>query len=660
MERPFWDAEILTPILKTSLGISNINTDSITTNSDNSLSLVFREELYSFGLDSLVGLSVEPFRKHRTLEQLKLDSDSLVRTVTLGELARQMKASGDPMGDYILQSHGDTIFMATVTGITAGPFDVDISNFFRSAKIKTGTLSMSIENGLPFTINNFALELTNKVAGNLIVQHTFPTISKNGGTASTEQDLAGKTVEGTLTINIPNMDIAGGQAIIDTNDALITTLIVKDLTVEEATAIFPAQDVIDDAINTPLEDMGDITLTKARLKKGKIKLYAEGTAPDTVYFIYSVPGATKNGVPFQVADKMNPAPPGGVSTKYVEYDFSGYEIDLTGQNHDTVNAIFNHLTARLEYTGLEKTFSLDDYIDIDLTINEIEASYVEGYLGKDTLEIPADIADLSIFNDLKVSHLEFKEVKVNLEIENGLGIEGELDADYVSASNQTVTKTILNAASGNVARATQPPLMPVTTIIPVNGTNPSPTDLLNLLPDKIGFKGTVYINPNGNPAIMNDFAYDESRLKAFINIELPMNFIANKFELTDTATLNSDGFSSPVDAGKFMILVDNGFPLTASVKTIFLNEIGMPVDSLNSEELIEAATIDPTTGKVTDKKLTKLSFYIEKERIERILNSSNVIFTVTFSTHPTDTHVKIYSDYTIDFKLTGDFDYTVK
>ena len=44
-----------------------------------------------------------------------------------------------------------------------------------------------------------------------------------------------------------------------------------------------------------------------------------------------------------------------------------------------------------------------------------------------------------------------------------------------------------------------------------------------------------------------------------------------------------------------------------------------------------------------------------------MLQNSPLLRIVTkFSTNPQNTHLKIYSDYKIDFKITGDFNYLTK
>lgn len=659
--RPRWDMDIITPIINTSLSLGDLVSDTLfTTGADNSLKIVHRELLYTFGLDSLIGLSVEPFETRKGVESLELASDTISYSVTIGQLAREMKEDGNPMGDVILNSHGSSTYVFRTSNLSAGPFYVNISDVLKEAEIRSGELQIVIDNGFPVDLENLNFEVRNFQRQDIIVDTSIALVQKNSRSDTLRKNLAGKTIEGIMEINIPNFGIGPGFVEIDTNDAITATIIVKNVKVQQATAVFPAQDIIDNEENAALEDMGEVRLTKAILKSGKIRMFAETTAQDTIYFTYSIPVATLNGVPFIIHDKIPPAPAGGTSSKSLEYDFAGYEIDLTGKNRDTINAIYNRIIARIQYTGKEVTLGLNDFVDVRLSFDGVQPSYIEGFLGKDTIEVgPAETA-FDFLDFIKADRLEFKEVILSMDIDNGLGASGEFNINKIYAKNSTETKTILNPASGEIRKAEANPLQAVTTNIPVNSTNPSPADLLSIQPETIGFEGVVYLNKNTSSSDLSGFAYDNSKMNAFLNVEVPMNFITENLVLSDTIRLPETRINVPIEQGELNILAWNMYPLDARVKVYFYNELGHRTDSLISGNDILGATIDPVSGRTSEKKYSKVSYQLSVSRLEKMLKSDKAIVEVRFFTTPANNHVKIFSDYSIDLKLAGDFNYTVR
>jgi hypothetical protein len=74
---------------------------------------------------------------------------------------------------------------------------------------------------------------------------------------------------------------------------------------------------------------------------------------------------------------------------------------------------------------------------------------------------------------------------------------------------------------------------------------------------------------------------------------------------------------------------------------------------------IQAAPVDGSF-KATGKQKTNVPFDVNKDKMEKIYSAKKVIFTVSFTTNPNTTHLKIYSNYGIDFKIVGDINYSVQ
>jgi len=667
IEKPKWNTDLKAPLIKTSLGIENIirNTTKFKKGTDNSIKIVSEQLLYDFTVDSLVSIQVAPFKKSVKLSSLKLDSQSVTRRVTLGQLAKAMKDQGNSYGDSIINNNGNWVIVPPMTNLTAGPMDVDIQQFFDEASINSGTAKITIKNALPITIDNLEFELKNKLSPfDQIAHETFSNLTI-GSTKSDVVDLSNKTVQGILQVNVLDMDLAGGYCLIDTSDAIEITMTVKDVTLNSATAVFPAQDVVDDFSDISLTGLKNgIELKKVIIEKGLVTATAISTSEDSIFFDYQIPSATLGSQIFELQTAM-PPPSLGYDTAMRTFakDFNGYTLDLSRDknNNSTVNTFVSHLAGHIKYTGKKVHLSLNDSFTVVVQLKYAYPYYAEGYLGQDTFSLGTGSVNLDMFNRIQSGTLNFDSANVRLVVENGLGLPGKVVVNELKASNTktgqsySITKfpavTYINpAVSVNV---------PAKTIIPLDSFDA--VNLLNVLPDKVSYSVQGSSNPNGNDKTYSNFAYKGNSLKPYLEVEIPLSVFARDLVLSDTAEFVSEHFKTSVNSGSFSVLVDNGFPVGGDLKLYFLDQGGTVVDSVISNAAIQPGILD-ASNKVTAATHSRISFYVDQDRMHKILTSRDVIFKAKFST-PNSTgpnqFVKIYSNYKIDFKLVGDFNYTV-
>ena len=80
------------------------------------------------------------------------------------------------------------------------------------------------------------------------------------------------------------------------------------------------------------------------------------TIQDTLKIEYKIPGTTLNGQSFEFYFELPPAPKGGSITETKIFDFSGYDIDMTGKYGDTINTIYTESRGWIDYQALSLTF----------------------------------------------------------------------------------------------------------------------------------------------------------------------------------------------------------------------------------------------------------------------------------------------------------------
>ena len=658
--QPRWDTEILAPLVKTSLSINDFLPDTAyVVKPDRSISLVYSQPLYGLGLDSLIKLDIRPFTTTQTVESLKINSDVVEYNLTLGDLVRQLIDNGESEGQKILNRNGEYYLIPRIQNQSVGPISVDISDILVSARILSGSLSLEIINGFSVDLANIEMNLSNTSDNSAIVADQIPSLRSGTSFGPVLYDLAGKQVEGALNIHISNVDLLSGYRFIDTNMTLTVRLMVSDLIVEEATTVFPAQDLISWDEDTPFENMGETRLVKAKLKEGKIKLSAQNSADVTINYEFAVPVATKNGMPFRLSGQIPAATGNSPGNITVEHDFAGYEIDLRGQGRNLYNVIHNSVKVSINETNTPITLSRSDYVSVQMAFENVRPSYVEGFLGKDTIEFGPGVVDFDLFENFNVEEVSFKKLNLSIDFINGLGMEGDLEIEQLTASNGSTTRAIENVANGTIRRALANPVRPVMTTINADGANPGPEELLSLKPDKIGYRGKIYLNRGASGYDLTGFAYDTSTIRAYVNMELPFDLSAKKFVLTDTADFSASLLEEPIGQGELGLLVWNGYPLDADIKLIFLNEDGSEADRLVSGREIKAGAMDPASGKVQEKTFSRVTFPMDLVRVNTILGAKKAVFEVAFWTMPENAHVRIFEDYRVDLSLVGDFEYRV-
>lgn len=658
-EPPTVENELLVPILKTSLDISRIVPDSLqSTSGDELVSLVYRTTLYEAALGSFEELDTKEFDKTAKLKELKLSPQTVTNSISLGKVATE---EGGFTGQLIISQHGNNSAVPPVPGLSFGPVPIDGSAYFESLLLDSGYMDVTIHNGFPTGISNIQFEIVNDDANySPVGSQSFAHIDA-GATQTQTIDLAGDSIKAHLLANVLNFDIDGSATPvpIDTNDKITVTVHIRDMKVYSAKAIFPAQDVIDAADINAIDNAGDLRMVKAIAGKGKVNVRVVSTIEDTMYFDYYIPdGRSPEGVPFEIHERINPAPAGGSIEKIFAYDVSGYEFGLTGAPiADTVNVFYSRLVGRIDSTGRKVNITLDDSILVYVHLSDFIPEYIEGYLGDTLLSVGPETVPLDLFQKIEAKKLEFESVNMSLSVENGNGVPFEVAFQTMTAQNTNSGKTVnmdLGALPNPMAigRAT-------TTTLPwrnsweLNNGNSNVSEVFNILPNQFHTALTVETNPEQNTGDLGQFAVDSNTLAAYLDIEVPLSFMASDLLLSDTVLFDQSSIQAPenIGSGTFYLIAKNTLPLSAKLELTFITANGTELERIAFAEPVAAGSLDQPRE-------TVLSWKFDRTSLNDILTSSRAIMSATVSTSSLTSPVKIYSSQNLDLQLTARFNYT--
>jgi len=412
-------------------------------------------------------------------------------------------------------------------------------------------------------------------------------------------------------------------------------------------------------------------LTIVKIRSGEIKIELTSTVQERTVLNYQMPGAIKGGIPFEANEEVPAGSLSNPSTITTTFDMSGYVIDLTGSNGIDFNKIATNFIASIHPDGDTTTPSANDYVLIKNSFVDITIEYARGYFGQYTI-IAEDSTDLNIFNNIISGSFDLVSFDIALNIKNGFGIDVQaVINNLISTNTQTNNSVPLNhpiiGSAINLNRATEIPSPPLPFTyaeydIVFNKVNSNTDALIENIPDRLNYSFDLMINPAGNQSLGNDFIYYDSDLKIFVDLELPISLTANELILVDTIdfTLNE----SNVNDGFIYLFADNGFPFDVTPQFFLLDENNIITDSLIIPgATIEAAPLDNQL-KVTEKKLSKLVIPLNKVQIDKLYETKKMLIWLKLTTtQPPPTppnYIKIYSNYMIDIKLVGDFNYGIE
>lgn len=666
LDQVSWDTDNALPLAQGTIRMQDLiaSDSNITSGGDNVVHIVSREELYTFDnpLDSLVNIEINPFTRSATLDELALGTQTAGDTFYIAEIFQQAGIGGLDDGDSVSSAFFN--FFAPVVDLPDQ--QVDFSAFLQEAVLIEGFMDLVIDNHLPVIINTADLEIRNTSNQEVIFQTSINDLqpySLYQNTIDLAAELGGRAIEGDLTISITNIELVAPMPpaffYINTSDYVSFTGTIRDVSVESATAVFPTQNVIDVTDNVVLRGIDDVQLVYALIDSGVVEIEASSTLNTDLFLYFELPGAIKDGQSFSF-EAVVPATGGQT---IIEYDttviFEDYELDLTGVNQDTVNAFTNVLVGRIDSTGEIIELTLDDTLYINLLVSRLKPNYVRGYLGQDTILAGPESLEID-FGELFPEDLPLINLSTQIVIENDLGFGGNLVINELSSSNsnsEEYTSSIGgNSYTINPATDLGAEPDPSTTIIQVDDAE----RLLDISPNEITYDIALFTNPSGNTGSFGDFLYNSSSLKAFADIDLPLRFSDSaSITFRDTADFDLDvEINEDITNAAFRLATENGFPIDLYPTLYFLDSLGNRIDSLVSQEFVQAG-IQDQNGNIVETVRSEVVFLANERQLDNVFRASRVIIVARAEMYNNGNDVVIYDSNFLKFSLYATFNVNI-
>jgi len=199
-----------------------------------------------------------------------------------------------------------------------------------------------------------------------------------------------------------------------------------------------------------------------------------------------------------------------------------------------------------------------------------------------------------------------------------------------------------------------PEVTPSTSTVVFNEVNSNIDELIENKPHTLGVDFELLLNPDDNQD--DGFLFKNYGVKSELQIEIPLSFSGSNIVLKDTADVS---FSIDyIEQASFTLLAQNSYPIDAEIKMFLLDQNNMVLESLLSEQIVQASEVD-ANGKTITSTSSELTFAFNNIS-ESLSLCKKIAFEVTLNTQPSNQFVTIYSNYAMDLKLVANFNYTVE
>ena len=630
IESPSWTVDVVAPIAKTELKLTDLMKDSdvdLDTNINDELLLVYRLNPIDTNLNDLIADSDLGFSQTEIISipefefsNIKIDFEASLGTII----------ENDPTLGALLVPN-DTVNIPSVYPILSRVFPMDPIPNFNELVIESANIKITIINNLPTAIAELWMNIENQNPNDLIIR--IPSLNdidlNMGDSIEITEYITNQTLTNLLQLKVSNYSfLPNPNAYINTSVGLKFKILISDIIVSKIDAIIEKPIPLDSTSNETYINIEGLDIKRAKIDSGSINinLTTELVAMPLQLNFYS-----PNLVP---DDTISISINAGTGTSSI--DLSGKEITFDGKDNDTINTFYYELFGFIPATTVNADVSINNQVVYDIS-GYIKPKYVIADVNEVIMEIAEDTFEFDFFNDLDVGiNFSIESAKITLGIENSIGVDCSYNLN-VSSKNSVDGNSANDGISNNIGSASFNQITETVTPTYAENEFPNILSIINIKPDLIIINGQVTLNPGTD----NFIVYDKG-ISIAPNIEVPLSFIASNLVLSDTADIQ---LPTEINNATLTLIIDNGYPLTTTVDIIFLDENLIEVETKG--HTIAAGKVSED-GRIYEPTRSSMLIEIEEENIQDI---KYVNYIASFETSSQTEYNKIYSDYSIAVQI---------
>ena len=410
--------------------------------------------------------------------------------------------------------------------------------------------------------------------------------------------------------------------------------------------------IFDTLISIGIGTPNGIDLDFAKLKSGFLQWGFSSAHEEDVSVTLKFPKLTKDGVSFETTlpgAYGGSTPVAGISG---QLNLTGYELDV---ENDSVE---------VRYQAFRQTSGFNDTVSAVFVIfNDVQSSYVEGFLGSDLYEFERDTIFIDFFENWTRGEVYFVDPKINVTVTNSFGIPVRSDTKVLDIF--TFNGGVLPLESQFVDDGIDfayPSLDEVgeykVTQFSFNNTNSNIVDIISAGPVAVDYHLDAIPNPD-SLTTLTGFLTDTSNFVAQVDVELPLYGSTFGFGVFDTISVDTFDFNidlgayGEADYAEFKLVAENEMPLDIHLEFQFADANGQVLTSLfeGEERIINAAGVDGE-GNVIQTTRKETFARMENEQFEQLTKTKFLYLVTSFSTNNEGTtNVKILASQGVELGM---------
>ena len=622
---------------------------------DGFIRIIYKEDsIAQVSSDTLLVIEdQDPTQESFTLGSIDIDDFETDVNVTLSELIDNLEADLAEEIDVAIdqsETQGSAYFPPIPTQ-PGGGYGHQASNDleFEYVSISQGILSVEIINNFAFEITSLELELINTDNQDLVGQFSFNSIS-----ASTSQvqsiNLGNQDLYSDLEIDIVEFSSNGSGSNpldpssflpISASDDMIFLISGNSIQASGGSIKFPEQEGPSDSLIVDMQLDDGVEISHIDLASGAIVYNYESSVNTSIQFNIEIP-SLKDQFEMVFSETLEINNTQFTGPQSISFPLDNYSFDFS----QSVNQIQVNYSSQIMGSNTFQSFSENDQIQIDISMENLEFSYVEGYFGQIEQEIEQDEMDFdfSVLDDI-APNLYLETPNLRFTVDNAIGVPFRIDLDVIGVNeNETIS---IDGPSINAVGQ-------VSTITNFTNSNSQLPDFIAMSPSQILYSGSVLSNPSGNMGVLNSIT-NGSNIEIGFEMDLPLHLRLEDAMRTDTLALDfgdeNDDTSGPeyVDSVILKLHTENEFPLDIDLMILFTDSLsGLVLDSIDVE-MLDAAEVDEE-GRTISANIYDSNMVLNSGQIDALFNSNRALLNMKINSYDNqNTAVKLYTDY--EFKI---------
>ena len=416
--------------------------------------------------------------------------------------------------------------------------------------------------------------------------------------------------------------------------------------------VFPGQTIneSEQEINLPTGQAG---LSKMIVESGKLKYRIKSKILQATIFRYEIKSASLNGVGLVIEVGV----PGAISTDNPaivegEADLSGYTIDLTGVNHNSLNKVVVLTKLSLANDAQSTIITSSNGIEFYATFESLKPYYAKGYFGQNSIHVGPSVSNIDVFKNVNSGSFNLNKASCSLEIVNGIGIDARINIQKIESFGD---KQVLGLSSNfinkniNINRAVDNPHKNSTKQLLFEETTSNIISLIENMPKAIGYEMDVLINPLGNISNGTDFIYSDKLLKAYVHLEIPLKTKTNKLVLQDTIRIQMDTVNKAfINKATINFGVKNYFGQDISLKAFMLDD-----NNLLGQELTVQNSIKPNISSTNNQQVI---VGLSNKNLKQLFKTKKLVVQVILDSQ--SSFIEINKDSRVELGVSADIEKT--